>query len=61
MQNSPYRSLIISLIWSIMLNATIPVICYFFAKRFVSISDLEISTSFEKKSRIHFILYRFDN
>jgi hypothetical protein len=44
-----------------MLNATIPVICYFFAKRFVSISDLEISTSFEKKSRIHFILYRFDN
>src|SRR5512136_1192516 len=38
--NSAYKSLIISLVWDIALNATIPVVCYFLAKRFVSPSEL---------------------
>ncbi len=35
-----YKSVIISLIWDIVLNATIPVACYFLVKRFVSPSEL---------------------
>lgn len=38
--NYEYKSVIISLIWNIVLNATIPVACYFFVKRFVSPSEL---------------------
>lgn len=38
--NYEYKSVIISLIWNIALNATIPVACYFFVKRFVSPSEL---------------------
>lgn len=38
--NYEYKSVIISLIWDIVLNATIPVACYFFVKRFVSTSEL---------------------
>lgn len=35
-----YRPLIISLAWDIVLNATIPVACYFLAKWFISPSEL---------------------
>ncbi len=35
-----YKSVIISLIWDIVLNATILVACYFLVKRFVSPSEL---------------------
>ncbi len=38
--NSENKSIIISLIWDIALNATIPVVCYFLAKRFISPSEL---------------------
>jgi hypothetical protein len=38
--NYDYKSVIISLIWNIVLNATIPLACYFFVKRFVSPSEL---------------------
>jgi glycerol-3-phosphate acyltransferase PlsY len=38
--NSAHKSLIISLIWDIALNATIPVVCYFLVKRYVSPSEL---------------------
>jgi hypothetical protein len=38
--NSAHKSLIVSLVWDIALNATIPVVCYFLAKRFVSPSEL---------------------
>lgn len=38
--NSEHKSLITSLIWDIALNATIPVVCYFLAKKFVSPSEL---------------------
>jgi hypothetical protein len=37
---SPTRPLIVSLAWDIALNATIPVACYWLAKRFVSPSEL---------------------
>jgi hypothetical protein len=38
--NCEYKSVIVSLIWNIVLNATIPLACYFFVKRFVSPSEL---------------------
>ncbi len=39
-KDSAHKSIIISLIWDIALNATIPVICYFLVKWFVSPSEL---------------------
>ena len=38
--NSAHKSLITSLIWDIALNATIPVVCYFLVKMYVSPSEL---------------------
>ncbi len=38
--DSAHKSIIISLIWDIALNATIPVVCYFLFKKFVSPSEL---------------------
>lgn len=37
---SPSRPIVVSLAWDIVLNATIPVVCYWFSKRFVSRSEL---------------------
>jgi hypothetical protein len=39
-EGASYRPLIISLAWDIILNATIPLACYFFAKWFISPSEL---------------------
>ncbi len=63
MQNSPYRSLIISLIWGIVLNATIPVVCYFFAKMFVSPSELIaliFATAFPLLKSVYELLWRHE-
>ena len=51
-----YKSIIISLIWNIVLNATVPVLCYFLVKRFVSSSELTaliFATSFPVLKSIH--------
>lgn len=39
-QNAVYRPLVISLLWDIALNTTIPAACYFLAKRFLSPSEM---------------------
>lgn len=62
-QNSAYKSLITSLILDIILNATIPVVCYFLAKRFVSPSELIaliFATAFPLVKSIYDLLWRHE-
>jgi hypothetical protein len=39
-ENAAYRPLVISLLWDIVLNTTIPAACYFLAKWFISPSEM---------------------